>query len=85
MKEVMKSIELSTHSIVDENQNEWTVIELSDLEWIMEDYHQAKLKLLNLHGVVQQRELLIAAAKGIYPHGDHKLLTKLIDKYLQGN
>ena len=25
-------------------KNEWTVIELSDLEWIMEDY-KAKLKL----------------------------------------
>ena len=40
---------------------------------------------LPIHDVSNQRELLIAATKGIYPHGVQKRLTKLIDKYLQDN
>jgi len=43
-----------------------------------------QVKKLNIDDVSKQRELLIAAAKGMYPHGDQKQLTKLIDKYLQG-
>lgn len=42
-------------------------------------------KQLTIPVINNQRELLIAAAKGIYPHGDQEKMTKLIDDYLQGN
>jgi len=48
-------------------------------------YGEIASEICDLFSVVGQRELLIAAAKGIYPNGDQKQLTKLIDRYLQGN
>lgn len=51
MKELKKLIENCTHQITDENLNKWKVIEVSDLDEIMEEYHQAKLKLLNMQNV----------------------------------
>lgn len=51
MENLQKLIENSTHQITDENLNNWKVIETSDLEEIMQAYHQAKLKLLGLQNV----------------------------------
>ena len=48
MEDLQKLIENSTHQITDENLNKWKVIEVSDLEEIMQAYHQAQLKLLGL-------------------------------------
>ena len=51
------------------------------LEKMLEQYHQAKLKLLGLHNVSQQRELLelvteIANSKQVYSNTRHKLWAK---------
>ena len=51
MKDLQKLIENSTHQITDKNLNKWEVIEVSDLEDIMQIYHQAQLKLLGLQNV----------------------------------
>lgn len=57
----MKYKELVKHHtqlIKDQNQNKWEVIETSDLEEICEAYHQDKLKLLGIGGVVGRSEQL---------------------------
>lgn len=49
--ELKEKIENYTHYITDQSENKWKVIETSDLEDLMESYHQAKLKLLGISGV----------------------------------
>lgn len=39
-------------------------------------------KILNILSPKPNRDVLIAAAKGIYPNGDLKQQERLIDKYL---
>lgn len=56
--ELKEKIEHYTHFITDQNKNEWKVIETSDLEDIMESYHQDKLKNFDLAVVSNRRELL---------------------------
>ena len=66
-------VENCVNSNIGTNETELDIKE-SVTDWIV--------KNLNLPVVSNQRELLIAAAKGIYPHGDQKKLADLIDKYL---
>ena len=53
--ELKEKIEHYTQYITDQNENEWKVVETSDLEDINETYHQTKLKLLGI-GVVSNAE-----------------------------
>jgi len=56
--ELKKMIENYTNYITDESENKWEVIEVSDLDDLMEAYHQAKLKLLGIGGVgVRSKQL----------------------------
>lgn len=58
--EYKELIKHHTQLIKDQNDNEWEVIETSDLEEICEAYHQHKLKLLGIANVVGQSEQLKA-------------------------
>ena len=82
--ELKKKIEHYTHSITDENENEWKVIETSDLEDIMESYHQAKLKNFDLAVVSQRSELLKAYAEYHMKYRDSSYVDPFnVDKYLE--
>ena len=61
--EYKELVNFHTQLIKDQNQNKWEVIETSDLEEICEAYHQAKLKLLGIGGVVGRSEQLPDANK----------------------
>ena len=60
-----------------------------DLWEFMEAYHQAKLKLLGIGDVSQQRELLIAFStkvfEGLYMTWDSETTERMVDEYLKGN
>lgn len=61
------------------------VLELLDSEVIPindKDNELTAQRICDLFSVSNQRELLIDAAKKIYPTGDLKQQIKLIDKYL---
>ncbi len=71
-----------TQLIKDQNENKWEVIETSDLEEICETYHQAKLKLLGIGDVSQQRELLAFRKwqkdnwKDVYLYSDEFMISE---------
>ena len=88
MEDYKKLIKNSTHQITDENLNKWKVIELSDLEEILQAYHESKVKTLGLFSVSKQRELLIDFYKSLdFWSGENKqnLAEFKADEYLKSN
>ena len=62
--------------IEDQSENQWKVVEISDLEEICETYHQAKLKLLGIANVSTRLSQMITELDNktmntTYDDGEH--------------